>query len=187
MAGRRPSTLQTTFALGELANMLNIPTDARTAAFRAIVNRLKNDPVLNPVIKKWSAMPMAVPGLKASDMPYMQIGLAAGPISVSSPNSHQSNLTITLDYAVNAAGNDEPNAWADIINLYGQIEKAIDPFGDMAWLRDAIAAVDATAVLRGQITITQAGFTSTNLADINALGARCTLSVPLKIDTCRSK
>lgn len=166
---------------------LNLPEDARTAAFRAIVRRLKDDGVLRNVIRKWSAMPMNVPGLKASDMPYMQIGLTAGGISVASPNSHNSALTVTLDYAVNAAGTDEESAWADIINLYGQIEKAVDPFGDMAWLRDAIQAVDSTATVKGQVAITQAGFTSIVMTDINALGARTIISVPLKIDTCRSK
>lgn len=165
---------------------LNIPTDARTAAFKAIVNRLKTDGVLKAVIKKWSAMPMAVPGLKASDMPYMQIGVSAGPISVGSPSKHNTVLVVTLDYAVPSAGTDEESAWADIINLYGQIEKAVGPFDDMAWLRDAVHAVDPTAVLF-QIAITQAGFTSTVLPDLNALAARCTISVPLKIDTCRSK
>lgn len=167
--------------------MLNFPTDARTAAFRAIVNRLKNDPVLNPVIKKWSAMRKKAPNLTAADMPYVQIIMSAGGIGVASPNSHRSALNITIDYAVNAGGMDELDAWADITNLYGQIEKAIDPFGDMAWLTSAIKAVDPTAVLKGQIEITQAGFTSNFLTDIDALGARCTLSVPLKIDTCRSK
>lgn len=172
---------------------LNLPEDARTAAYRAIVNRLRGDGVLSNVVKKWAAMPLHGPGqggnpaLKASDMPYMQIGLTAGPIGVASPNSHASTLGITLDYAVNASGTDEVMAWADIINLYGQIEKAIDPFGDPQWLRDAIQAVDSTAVLKGLITITQQGFTSMLMTDINALAARCTLSVPLKIDTCRSK
>ena len=171
---------------------LNIPTDARTAAFKAIVNRLRTDGVLQNVIEKWSAMPLrgpgqgSNPGLKASDIPYMQIGVSAGPISVGSPSKHNTVLVVTLDYAVNASGTDEESAWADIINLYGQIEKAVGPFGDMAWLRDAIHAVDPTAVLF-QIAITQAGFTSTVLPDINALAARCTISVPLKIDTCRSK
>lgn len=165
---------------------LNLPQDARTAAFRAIVRRLKDDGVLNAVVRKWSAMPMAVPGLKASDMPYIQVSLAAGGIGVASPNSHESTMVVALDYAVNAAGSDEAEAWADLLNLYGQIEKAINPFGDTAWLSDAIHAVDKTAVLK-RMAITQAGFTSIVMPDINAIGARCTISVPLKIDTCRSK
>lgn len=160
--------------------------DARAAAFRAIFQRLKSDVVLSAKITKWSGMPYQVPPITISDLPYVQVTLAAGPIKVASPNSHDSTLTIEISYAVNAAGADQETGWLDIINLYAHIEKAIDPFGDMTWLRAAIAAADPTAVLK-QMTITQAGFGSVPLPDVNAVAGKCVLAVPINIDTCRSK
>lgn len=160
--------------------------DARAAAFRAIFQRLKSDQVLSRVVAKFSGMPYETPELTANELPYLQVSLAAGPIRVHSPNSHDSAMSVTLKYAVNAAGADQETGWIDLINLYAHIEKAIDPFGDMAWLRSAIAAADSTAVLK-QISFTQAGFGSVPLPGLNALGGECVLTVPIKIDTCRSK
>lgn len=163
--------------------------DARAAAFLAIFQRLKNDPVLSRVIAKWSGMPLEFRKPTATELPYMQITLAAGPIKVHSPSSHESTLNVSLRYAVCAAGQDEETAWIDIINLYAHIEKALDPFerGGPSWLREAVAEVDPTAVVGNQVTFQQAGFSSTPLSDINALAGESVLSVTLRIDTCRSK
>lgn len=161
--------------------------DARAAAFRAIFQQLQSDTVLSRVIAKWSGMPFAVPKITATELPYMQVSLAAGPIKVHSPNSHESTLNVEISYAVNAGGVDEETAWIDIINLYAHIEKAIDPFGDLAWLKEPVAEADPTAAIRGQVTFQQAGFTSIPLNDINAIAGKCVLSVTLRIDTCRSK
>ena len=163
--------------------------DARAAAFRAIFQRLRDDKVLARVVEKWSGMPFAVPKITANELPYMQVSLAAGPIKVHSPSSHESTLNVEVSYAVNAAGSDEETAWIDIINLYAHIEKAINPFerGGPSWLREAVAEVDPTAVVGNQVTFQQAGFSSIPLNDINAIAGKCVLSVTLRIDTCRSK
>ena len=161
-------------------------TDARAAAFKAIFDRLKTDKVLSRVVSKWSGMPYQVPPITANDLPYMQVTLASGPIAVATPNAHNAILTVEISYAVNAAGADQETGWIDLINLYAHVEKAIDPFGDLAWLRSAVAQADATAVVKGQPTFTAQGFTSVPLPEINAIAGKCTLSVPLKIDTCRS-
>lgn len=161
--------------------------DARAAAFLAVFQRLKNDPVLSRVIAKWSGMPLEFRKPTATELPYMQITLAAGPIGVHSPNSHESTLNVSLRYAVSAAGQDEETAWIDILNLYAHVEKAIDPFGDTAWIRNSIAEADPTASLRGQVAFRQAGYTSIPLSDINALAGESVLSVTIRTDTCRSK
>jgi hypothetical protein len=163
--------------------MLELPTDPRTAAFKAVVRRLKDDPVLSRVIRKWHNQ--HPPGPSLAELPYVVIGLKAGGISVGSPQAHNNSLIVGVDYVVNAAGTDEETAWQDIINLYGQIEKAVNPFGDIAWLRDSIHAVDSSVVVQ-QVTFTQAGYTTIPMDGVNCIGASCVFSVPLKINTCRS-
>lgn len=170
--------------------MLNLPTDPRTAAFKAVVRRLRDDPILSraDVVKGWRNQPYEAPAITADKLPYIVIGLKAGPVNVGSPKAMTHVMSIGIDYVVSAMGTDEPTAWEDVINLYGQIEKAINPAGGLAWLRDAIHAVDPTAVLMGDPTFTQAGYTTIPYKPgFNALGGSAVLSLSLKIDTCRSK
>ncbi len=164
--------------------MLNLKRTPRAAAFKAVVNRLKTDGVLKNVVRKWKAIPFQPIELTLSDLPYVIVTLAAGPISVASPNSHANSLVIGIKYAVDASGMNEEDAWEDILNLYSEIENAIDPFGDHAWIRDAIHKVDATAIFEG-MTFTKAGFTSVPVAGVNAIQADCTLTVSLKLKPCR--
>lgn len=127
-----------------------------------------------------------VPNLNHANLPYMEIGLAAGDISVGSPQSHRSELVIRIRFGVNAGGMDELEAWKDVLKVYREVELAINPFGDMSWLRDAVHVVDPTVSFPGQITFKQAGFPSVRLPDINAVGAECIFTVPMKITTCGS-
>ena len=161
--------------------------DARAAAFEAIFKRLKNDTVLSRVVRKWSFVPLENPQPTANDLPFIQITLPDASIGVASPNTHETGLAIDIKYAVSAAGADEETAWIDLINLYSHIEKAIDPFGDIAWLRSAVSAVDSTAVIRGPVAFVKPGITSIPLSTVNAVAGVCRLSVPIKTDTCRSK
>jgi len=163
--------------------------DARAAAFKAIFDRLKGDKVLSlsNVVRKWSCMPLQNPELTAADLPYIQVTLADASIAVASPNTHETGLLIDIKYAVNAGGTDEATAWLDLINLYSHIEKAIDPFGDIAWLRSAVSAADPTAVIRGTVAFVKPGINSISLSTMNAVAGVCRLSVPIKTDTCRSK
>lgn len=160
--------------------------DPRAAAFMAIYERLKTDKVLSRVVAKWSGMPYQVPQITANDLPYMQVSLAAGPIRTASANAHDTALNVEISYAVNAAGMEQESAWIDILNLYAHIEMAIDPFGDIAWLRNAVTQADAKAVVKSQPVFTAQGFSSVPLPEINAIAGKCVLSVNLKIDTCRS-
>ncbi len=164
--------------------MLKLEPDARTAAFKAVVKKLKDDAVLKNVVQKWKAIPFHSIKPTLSDMPYVIVSLASGPISVASPNSHANSLVISIRYAIDASGSNEETAWEDVINLYGQIEKAIDPFGDYAWIRDAIQKADATAIFEG-ISFTKAGFTSVPVADVQAIQADCVLTVSMKLKPCR--
>lgn len=158
--------------------------DPRAAAFRAVVDRLKSDGVLSVHVKKWKAIPITPIDLTLADLPYVIISLAAGPISVASPNSHSNSLNIGIKYAVDASGFNEETAWLDVLNLYGQIEMAISPFEDAAWLRDPIKAADSTAIFEG-MTFTKAGFTTIPVAGVDAIQADCVLSVALKLKPCR--
>lgn len=161
-------------------------TDARAAAFKAIFDRLRSDKVLSRVVAKWSGTPYQVPQITVNDLPYMQVTLGAGPIKVGSANSHDTVLTVEVAYAVSAAGADEDTAWIDILNLYAHIEMAIDPFGDITWLKSAVAQADPKAVVKSQPVFTAQGFSSVPLPEINAIAGKCMISVTLKIDTCRS-
>ena len=165
--------------------MLKLPEDARTAAFRAIVAKLRADEVLNRVVQKWKAIPFHTIEPTLSDLPYVIIGLAAGPIAVGSPESHVNSLTVSIKYAVSAAGQDEETAWADVINLYGQIERTLSALSHPTWLNEAIQKADATAQVYGVLTITKAGYTSIPVAGVNAIQAETVVSVPLKIRTCK--
>ena len=164
--------------------MLNLKTDPRAAAFKAVVKRLKDDAVLKNVVRKWKAIPFSPIDLTLSDLPYVIVSLTAGPISVASPNSQANSLVIGIKYAVDASGANEESAWEDIINLYGEIEKAIDPLGDYAWIRDPIQRADSTAIFEG-MTFTKAGYTSVPVAGVNAIQADCVLTVSLKLKPCR--
>ena len=158
--------------------MLNLPVDPRTVAFDAVVRKLKSDPVLSRIIKTWRASPFTVVPPSASELPMCVIGLKPGSITVATPNSHAASLIITLDIIV--AGEDH----RDIINLYGSLETAIDPYGDLAWLRDPV--IETTkATLYGQPVIVQQGFNFIPLAEYNALAGSAALSVTLKINPTR--
>lgn len=159
--------------------MLNLPQDPRTAAFKAVRARLRNDPVLQNVIRKWYDTHPERPTI--SELPYMVIGMKAGPIGIGSVNAHDSVMTIGIDYVVNAAGSDAETAWEDIANLYGQIEKAINPFGDPAWI-----SAPSGVVIRGIPAFLQQGFTTIPMDGVNAIGGSCTFSVTLRINTCRT-
>lgn len=166
--------------------MLNLKPDARTAAFKAVVTKLRTDGVLSVAVKKWKAIPYGPVEPTLSDLPYIIIGLTAGDIGVGSPSTHVNAMNISIRYAVDASGMNEDTAWEDIINLYGEIEKALDPFGGLGWLRDAIHKVDATAIVYGQVTITKAGYTSIPVAGVDAIQAETIVSIPLKLTACRS-
>jgi hypothetical protein len=166
--------------------MLKLKSDARTAAFKAVVKKLKDDAVLNRVVKKWKAMPFTSIEPTVADLPYVIIGLTAGDIAVGSPSTHVNAMNISIRYAVDASGMNEETAWEDVINLYGEIEKALAPFGSTAWLKDAIAKVDPTASIYGTIQITKAGYTSIPVAGVDAIQAETIVSIPLKLTACRS-
>jgi hypothetical protein len=160
--------------------MLNLPQDPRTAAFKAVRARLRNDPVLQSVIRQWYDTHPERPTI--SELPYMVVGMKAGPIGIATPVAHNSVMVVGIDYVVNAAGSDAETAWEDITNLYGQIEKAINPFGEITWLSDAGAAF-----VRGTPTFLQQGFTTIPMDGVNAIGGSCTFSVTLRINTCRTQ
>jgi hypothetical protein len=166
--------------------MLKLKSDARTAAFKAVVAKLRTDGVLSVAVKKWKAIPFRSLEPTLSDLPYVIIGLTAGDIAVGSPSTHVNAMNISIRYAVDASGTNEDTAWEDVINLYGEIEKALDPFGSTAWLKDAIAKVDPTASIYGTIQITKAGYTSIPVAGVDAIQAETIVSIPLKLTACRS-
>jgi len=159
-------------------------SSARIAAFRAVVERLRKDKFLSNHVVKWKAIPFRAVEPTVSDLPFVIISLAAGPIGVASPNSLANSLVISIRYAVDASGAKEDTAWEDVIVLYEGIERAL--FGEPGWLRDAIHAADPTAIVNGDVQFTKAGFTTIPVADINAIQAECTVSIPLKIKPCRS-
>lgn len=154
-------------------------------AFKATRARIKADPVLSRVVKRWYAKHPDKPTM--ADLPYVVIGMKAGPISVGTVTSHNATIHVGIDYVVDASGTNEETAWEDLVNLYGQIEKAVNPFGDIAWLRNPVQAVDPTAVVNGIPRFTQQGFDTIPLAGIDAIGASCVITLPLQIDTCRGK
>lgn len=165
--------------------MLDLPTDPRTAAVKTIIQRLKNDSVLSRVVRKWHTYSPKL--ITLADLPYVLIQVKSGPIRVKSPQAHSNPLLVNVDYVVSASGTDEETAWADAINLYGQIEKAVNPFAsDLSWLRDPIHAVDPTVVIEGPPTFLQPGYTSATRNDVNVIEGMCVISFPLKINTCRS-
>lgn len=157
--------------------MLNLPIDPRTVAFDAVVRKLKSDPVLSRIIKTWRASPFTVVPPSASELPMCVIGLKPGLITVATPNSHAASLIITLDFVV--AGED----YRDIINLNGAMETAVDPFGDLAWLRDPVVATDK-ALLYGLLFVQQ-GYNFVPLAEYNALAGSAAFTVSLKINPTR--
>lgn len=160
--------------------MLNLTQDPRTAAFKAVRARLRNDPVLQSVIRKWYDTHPERPTI--SELPYMVVGMKAGGIGIGSANAHDSTMVIGIDYVVNAAGSDAETAWEDVANLYGQIEKAIDPFDNPNWI-----TANSGVVVRGTPTFLQQGFTTIPMDGVNAIGGSCTFSVTLRINTCRTQ
>jgi hypothetical protein len=163
--------------------MLNLPTDPRAAAFKAVRSRLRNDPVLSSVGIRFFNKHPDKPTLDS--LPYMVIGMKAGPIGVTTPTANDATIVIGVDYVVSAAGTDEDTAWEDLANLYGQIEKAINQFGEITWLSDPVKAVNTTVSVRGVPRFTQQGFTTIPMGDVNAIGGSCTFSITLRINTCR--
>lgn len=159
--------------------MLNLPQDPRTAAFKAVRARLRNDPVLSNTIEKWYETTPLQPTL--AELPLMSVGMKSGAIKIATPSSHDATVVFGIDYVVNAAGADMETAWEDVTNLYGQIEKAINPFGDISWL-----SVPVNAVIRGVPEFSAQGFTTIPMDGVNAIGGSCTFSVTLRINTCRT-
>lgn len=120
-------------------------------------------------------------------LPYVVTGLKAGSTGVASPNAALHTMEIWIEHVVSAMGVDEEDAWKDCINLCGQIEKAINGLGkDLAWIRDAIQAVDPTAVLMGDLVFKTAGYTPRAFDNgFQACVGQSVLTIPLKLDTCR--
>ena len=163
--------------------MLKLPTDPRAAAFKAVRSRLRNDPVLSSVGIRFFNKHPDKPTL--DNLPYVVVGMKAGAIDVATPNSHDATMVIGIDYVVNAAGADEDTAWEDGTNLYGQLEKAIHPFGSIEWLTGPIQAVAPSVSVRGMPRFSQQGFATIPMSDVNAIGGSCTFSITLRINTCR--
>lgn len=161
-----------------------LPMDPRAAAFKAIYRKLKEDSVLNSIFgSNWSHVPTEMP--TTSSLPYMRISAVAGPIAQGSATRHDVEINAKLEYAVNASGTATDDAWSHMINLYGQIEQAIDPFGDHTWIRNAIQAVEPRSVFRG-IKIASQGFGSGFMPDINAITATCVVTISLQTPACRT-
>lgn len=158
--------------------MLDIPIDPRSVAFDAVDRRLRADPVLKRIIRHWASIPVQIKPPSASELPLMVIGLKPGNIGMATPNSFSASLIITIDYMIPGL---DPR---DIINLYGVIETAIDPFGNGAWLRDPIVAT-GRATLHGQPMITQQGYSYQPIPEYNAIGGSAAFSIPMKINPTR--
>lgn len=156
--------------------------DARAAAFKAVYRRFKEDPILNSVVAKWSYVPTRMP--TAADLPYVCVSASPGTIAVGSPSRHNAEIVIEFAYAISAAGMDEETAWADSINFYGQVERALNPF-DAEWLSDAIRAAEPGAAFMG-IRIEKQGFGTAFVPDLNAIKGVCRIVVELKIPACRT-
>lgn len=158
--------------------MLNLPLDARAAAFEAVYNKVKNDPVISRVIKSFEGIPFELTEQTASKLPIMVIGCKPGGIATATANTHSAIVQIGFDYII--PGTDH----RDILNFYGALESAIDPYGDIAWLRDPIAAT-GRATLLSEPAFIQQGFNVVPMAQYNALGASAVVQVSLKIKPAR--
>ena len=159
-----------------------LPMDARAAAFKAVYRKLKEDPILNSVVEKWSHVPTHIP--TAADLPYVRVWAAPGTIAVGSPSRHNAEIIISFDYAINAAGMSEEDAWMHSINFYGQVEKAINPFSEPEWLVSAIQKAEPGAVYRG-LRIEKQGFGTSFVPDLNAIKGECRIAIELKLPACR--
>ena len=154
--------------------MLNLPMDPRAIAFEAIDRRLRTDPVISRIIRSFEGIPFELSPETGSKLPMMVIGVKPGGIQTATPNSHVCQLSIGMDYILPGVDH------RDILNFYGALEQAIDPYGDTAWLRDPIAATNR-ATLYGQPELVQQGFSVTPFPSFNALGASAVLQISIKI------
>lgn len=158
--------------------MLNLPLDPRTAAFDAVCQRLRTDAILSRIFRRIDVAPVDFRPPTASELPALLIGLKPGGINVVTPNSHTATMIIGLDYFI--PGTD----WRDIINLYGAIETALDPFGNLSWLQDPVKAT-GRANVQSIPQFTVQGYSTVPMPEFNALGASCQFQFSLKITTCR--
>ncbi len=157
---------------------LNLPIDPRAIAFEAIDKRVKFDPVISRVIKTFEGIPFELTPESAAKMPMMVIGCKPGGIATASPSTHAAIVQIGFDYML--PGTDH----RDILNFYGALESAIDPYGDISWLRDPIAAT-GRAVLLSEPAFIQQGFNVVPLPAFNALGGTAIVQVSIKIKPSR--
>lgn len=158
--------------------MLNLPLDPRAAAFEAVYNKVKNDPVISRVIKSFEGIPFDLTEQTASKLPIMVIGCKPGGIQTASANTHSAILQIGFDYIL--PGTDH----RDILNFYGCLESAIDPYGDIGWLREPIQAT-GKATLLSEPVFMQQGFNVVPLPAYNAIGATAIVQVSIKIKPTR--
>ena len=158
--------------------MLNLPTDPRATAFDAVYRRVKQDPLISRTVRSFEGIPFEITPETAAKLPMMVIGVKPGGIQTATPNSHVCQITIGFDYIL--PGTDH----RDILNFYGALEQAIDPYGDLAWLREPIAAT-GRASLYGEPAFVQQGFNVTPFPTFNALGATAIVQISLKIRTQR--
>jgi hypothetical protein len=104
---------------------IDVDEDPRSKLCRSFVARLKADPVLANVIKKWDendgrVTPHEV--IPPAQMPAIRFSIAAPPMSPATFASHSASIALKMEIFV--AGNN----MYDMIDLWGAIEKAAGPF-----------------------------------------------------------
>lgn len=150
--------------------------------FEAVKKKLKDDPVLNRVIRKWPSVHPPEP--KASDIPYCVVSMKAGETKVGSPNSQADTITVGIDYVVDASGQNEETAWIDIVNLYGLICDAIGPGTAKDWVPAAASKSNRKSSMNGDIRISVAGYSQIPLNGFNAICGQTIIQIPLKVQHC---
>lgn len=161
---------------------LPLPVDPRSIVYDAVVNRLKSDPVLSRVVKQWESTPYHQIDPSAANLPLIVIGLMPGSIQPHTPQSNAVQLVIRLDIVV--PGYDH----RDLINLYGAVETAIDPFGMLDYIKTPLSQTNGRGSLFGNVIFTQQGYQYEPLpGKLPCIGATAAFTIPLKINPSRGE
>jgi hypothetical protein len=105
---------------------LDLPTSPRTSVFRAIVQILRNDPVLSATcrtILAWEGKPTDGQPLTLAMAPALRITPANGPNQWTYPEAFRGDLYLNVEVLVSGYDYD------DLLNLWWAVQRAIYPKG----------------------------------------------------------
>lgn len=104
--------------------MLNLPVSAYTKLYRAIERQLKDDPVLQGVVRCWNVFKGKTEDFqKPSINQYPAVALLVSSSGMSAWSQAANEETMVIDIEMAVAGTDQD----DLLNLWWAIQKALKP------------------------------------------------------------